>query len=85
LLQKKPERRYASATELLTDLYDMLAGMPPSIAMPKRSKRLREEAEEEPEEVNPAVTLANLPWGYWAIVAVLVVALLVSVATRFMK
>lgn len=85
LLQKKPERRYASATELLTDLYDMLAGMPPSIAMPKRSKRLREEAEEEPEVSAPTVTLANLPWGYWAIVAVLTVALLVSVATRFMK
>ncbi len=81
LLQKNPARRYASVADLLSDLYDILAGSPPAIAMPKTSKKKRSRNEvEEPEVIPEPASLANLPTAYWIVVGVLAVALIVSLA-----
>jgi len=83
LLQKQPQRRYGSVADLLTDLYDLLAGLPPSIALPKSKKRRGRDEEEEEEREPP--TLDELPASYWAIVVGLGVVLLLSLAMNVLQ
>jgi serine/threonine-protein kinase len=83
LLQKKPERRYASATELLADLYDLLAGERPTIALgPKGKKKNKAEVEIEEEEGEPGP--GSIPHSYWLLVAVLAGFLVVSIVVNIL-
>src|SRR5205823_4067859 len=80
LLQKQPDRRYASATELLTDLYDLMAGNRPAIALgPEKPKKKAARADVEIDEAQPPPAASE---NYWLTVTVLGVLLALSVAAN---
>jgi serine/threonine-protein kinase len=79
LLQKDPARRYASATDLLADLYDLLAGERPTIALGPKAKKKKGSRDVEIDEDDEPRGPGEIPHSYWLLVAALGGFLIVSV------